>query len=285
MSFKHDKTSKVIEKCTAAIDASAPINISFITRPITSALVDHIKSLEEVYSRSRLYQFLVRKGVYPTFLFSAVSGGVGYGVYRTYYRKTKLTLNLLGVVYPAYCCWQLVKSQLNGQDEKLKSWLTYWIIFGSFQVLDHWMASDLFMFSRKKYNFYKLLILYWAQSPHSKGALLLYRHVIQKPDSKASDRGEEEEEKKERLVLFGKNQHVEMYHILDGYSPPNLIAPTSSMAENQNDGGNSVSSNSSDDDSLGLKYHQLENHRSTTSLSNKKEVYPSLLMNASEAAW
>lgn len=133
MSLKQDKTSKIIERCIAAIDANAPINISFVTQPISKACVDRIKSLERIYSQSKLYQFLIRKGVYPTLLFSAVSGGVGFGAYRTYHRSTKLVLNLLGVVYPTYCCWHLVKSQLHGQEEQLKSWLTYWMIFGSFQ--------------------------------------------------------------------------------------------------------------------------------------------------------
>ncbi|CAO0792564.1 unnamed protein product [Mucor circinelloides] len=294
MSLKQDKTSKIIEKCIAAVDANAPINISFITQPISKACVDRIKALEKIYSQSKLYQFLIKKGVYPTLLFSAVSGGVGYGVYRTYHRSTKLVLNLLGVVYPTYCCWHLVKSQSDEQEEQLKSWLTYWMIFGSFQVLDHWMASDLFPFSRKKYSLYKLLILYWAQSPHSKGALLLYRHVIQKPIMKSLERDQEEEEEEEdmreeqHLSIEKKQHHVESYRIIDGYSPPNLTT----SCEGQNDGNNSVSShgsssssNSSDDESERLKYHQQQGHQSLNSLSNEKEVFPPLLMNTAEAAW
>ncbi|CEP07260.1 hypothetical protein [Parasitella parasitica] len=286
----HDKASKIVELCINAIDASAPINISFFTQPVSKAVVDRIKAMEDVYSQSRLYQFLLKKGVYPTLLFSIASGAVSYGAYHIYSRSTKLTLNLLGVVYPTYRCWHLVKSQLNnGQEEQLKSWLTYWVIFGSFQVLDHWMASDLFAFSKKKYNLYKLLILYWAQSPHSKGALLLYRHVIQKPDSKASDRNEEEERKKEQPPILGKKQQLEKYRILDGYGPSSLIASTSTIIENHNDSDNSVSSSSSsnssgDGDPLGLKYHH-EDHHSTYSILNEKEMYPSSLMSASAAAW
>lgn len=297
MSLKQDNTSKIIEKCIAAIDANAPINISFITQPISKACVDRIKSLEKIYSQSKLYQFLIKKGVYPTLLFSAVSGSVGYGAYRTYHRSTKLVLNLLGVIYPTYCCWHLVKSQLHGQEEQLKSWLTYWMIFGSFQgsvwhwsrmnhvihqcdvVLDHWMASDLFMFSRKKYNLYKLLILYWAQSPHSKGALLLYRHVIQKPIMRSLDREQEEEEEdieeEKHLSTEREQHHIESYRIIDGYSPPNLMA----SCEGQNEGNNSVSSdgsssssNGSDDESERLKYHQQQEHQSLNGLSNEKEV-------------
>ncbi|KAF1803820.1 TB2/DP1, HVA22 family-domain-containing protein [Mucor lusitanicus] len=271
MSLKQDNTSKIIEKCIAAIDANAPINISFITQPISKACVDRIKSLEKIYSQSKLYQFLIKKGVYPTLLFSAVSGSVGYGAYRTYHRSTKLVLNLLGVIYPTYCCWHLVKSQLHGQEEQLKSWLTYWMIFGSFQVLDHWMASDLFMFSRKKYNLYKLLILYWAQSPHSKGALLLYRHVIQKPIMRSLDREQEEEEEdieeEKHLSTEREQHHIESYRIIDGYSPPNLMASCEGQNEER------------------LKYHQQQEHQSLNGLSNEKEAFPPILMNTAEAAW
>lgn len=133
MSLKQDKTSKIIEQFITAIEANAPINISFITHPVSIAFVDRIKSLEEVYSQSRLYRFLIKKGVYPALLFSTVSSGVSYSVYRAYNRSTKLVLNLLGVVYPTYCCWHLVKSRQNEQEEQLKSWLTYWMIFGLFQ--------------------------------------------------------------------------------------------------------------------------------------------------------
>lgn len=83
------------------------------------------------------------------------------------------------------------------------------------------MNLNLFLFSEKKYNLYKLFILYWAQSPHSNGAELLYRHVLQKPPQTEK----EEEKHKEETISTG-------YSYMDGYNPPNLL----------------VSSNSSDDD-------------------------------------
>lgn len=84
------------------------------------------------------------------------------------------------------------------------------------------MKSDLFMFSRKKYNLYKLLTLYWAQNPHSKGAYLLYKYVIQKPILQ-----EEEEESHSYMDDAPKK---ESYRIIDGYTPP-PIAPSNSSSE------------------------------------------------------
>lgn len=140
------------------------------------------------------------------------------------------------------------------------------------------MASDLFMFSRRKYNLYKLLILYWAQSPHSKGALLLYRHVIQKPTVKALDQEKKEEDDQEQYIPIEKEHYVvKSYRILDGYNPPNLTGSGTGIVENQIDGNNSVSSHgsssSSDDDSERLKYHQQEDHQPISTLSTEKQVH------------
>lgn len=94
------------------------------------------------------------------------------------------------------------------------------------------MTLDLITFSRKKYNLFKLFILYWAQNPHSDGANILYRHVIQKPPVikqvekkeelhiKEKEKKEEEEEE-EHTIAIG-------YSYLDGYNPPNLLPSNNS---------------------------------------------------------
>ncbi|KAG2228406.1 hypothetical protein INT48_001414 [Thamnidium elegans] len=191
MSIKHDKTWQLLEALLKTLSDSSPINISFITHPIDTALVTRIKALEQIYTNS-----------------------IGYGVQRTYSRSTQLFIHLVGVLYPAWQSWQLIKNKKQDDTNELKSWLTYWMIFGSFQVLDHWMKLDFVSLSKKKYNLYKLFILYWAQSPHSKGADLLYRHVLQKPTNDEND-----------------DQEIVGYSYLDGYSPPNLLNSTSSDDE------------------------------------------------------
>lgn len=75
---------------------------------------------------------------------------------------------------------------------------------------------------KHKYNLYKLFILYWAQSPHSNGAELIYRHVLQKPD--------QEDEK----IVSQPNKNPDQqeitsgYRFLDGYTAPNLLNSNSS---------------------------------------------------------
>ncbi|KAG2198985.1 hypothetical protein INT47_013169 [Mucor saturninus] len=74
---------------------------------------------------------------------------------------------------------------------------------------------DMVSVSRRKYNLYKLFILYWAQSPHSKGAELLYRHVLQKP---------QEEKREEECEGIEVTRKETVYSYMDGYQPPHLLA-------------------------------------------------------------
>jgi hypothetical protein len=134
MSLKHDSTFQLIDNWIKSIEDNSPINVSFLTQPISSSITCRVKTLETLYNKSAIYRFLLKKGVYPLILFSTVSGGIGYGLHKSYSRSTKLVLNLLGVLYPTYTCWQLIKEKGNaGNVEQLKSWLTYWMIFGLFQ--------------------------------------------------------------------------------------------------------------------------------------------------------
>lgn len=187
-------TSIALERILDAINRESPINLEFATVPFRRATVSRIRSLEMIYAKSRLFRFLVRKGVNPIILFVGLSAGLAATLRRFYQQSTYLALNLVGVAYPAWRCWYLVKEHTekehqsdnpNLQIERIreyKSWLTYWMLYGSLQVLDNW-ASDLTLLL-PKYNVYKLLLLYWAQSPHSFGASVLCHHVLQKPSDR-----------------------------------------------------------------------------------------------------
>ncbi|KAI9491431.1 TB2/DP1, HVA22 family-domain-containing protein [Zychaea mexicana] len=203
--FRLHATSSAIERFLESLNRQSPINLEFLTRPFGKASISRVHSLETIYAQSRLFRFLVRKGVNPILLFVSLTAGIAGGVRRFYKQSTRLALNLVGVVYPAWQCWRLVKEQQQQQEEEVeeqathgssssssaverereyKSWLTYWIIYGTFQVLDNWTSDILSLFPN--YNVYKLALLYWLQSPHSKGASLLCHQVIQKPNYPAS---------------------------------------------------------------------------------------------------
>jgi hypothetical protein len=134
MSIKRDETWQLIDTWIASVNRVSPINITFLTEPVNEAITQRIQSLESMYQRFSAYRFLINKGVYPIVLFSSVSGALAYAGHKSYQKWTPLVLHLMGVVYPTYCCWRLVKAkQLTNKEEDLKSWLTYWMMFGSFQ--------------------------------------------------------------------------------------------------------------------------------------------------------
>lgn len=182
-------TSLALERILDTINRESPINLEFATVPFRKATVSRIRSLEMMYAKSKIFRFLVRKGVNPIVLFVGLSAGLAATLRRFYRQSTYLALNLVGVAYPAWRCWHLVKEHTekerdpNLQIERVreyKSWLTYWMLYGSLQVIDNW-ASDMTLLL-PNYNVYKLLLLYWAQSPHSCGASILCHHVLQKPE-------------------------------------------------------------------------------------------------------
>ncbi|GAB5592318.1 hypothetical protein Unana1_07218 [Umbelopsis nana] len=162
------------------LERMAPINLMFLTRPINDMTVTRIKQLESFYSYSRFIRFLLRKGVHPIGLFTVSTAALALVVRRLYRRSTYLVINTLGVAYPAWRCLKLIRqaelqtkpSEQQQNIEEYKSWLTYWLLYGSLQVLDNWapLLNDLMPY----YNIYKIAILYWAQNPQSKGATTLY---------------------------------------------------------------------------------------------------------------
>ncbi|KAG2183076.1 hypothetical protein INT44_006057, partial [Umbelopsis vinacea] len=170
-------TSTAVHNTIMNFEKMAPINLMFITRPIDDMTVARIKQLESFYACSRITRFLLRKGVHPIGLFTVSTAALALVVRRLYRRSSYLMINTLGVAYPTWRCLQLIRqAEAKSLDEanigELKSWLTYWLLYGSLQVLDNWglLLKDLMPY----YNIYKIAILYWAQNPQSKGATTLY---------------------------------------------------------------------------------------------------------------
>lgn len=134
MSMKHDKTWQLLETLLTKLSTSSPINMSFLLRPIHSTCIRRIKALEELYSTFPVYNFfLSRLGIYPIILFTIVSCSLALTAQRAYARSTQLVIHLVAVLYPTFQTWQLIKNKNQDDIHRLKSWLTYWLLFGSFQ--------------------------------------------------------------------------------------------------------------------------------------------------------
>ena len=83
--------------------------------------------------------------------------------------------NLVGTLYPLF--WTIKSLEQNSIEEQ-KKWLTYWVVFGSFIIVD--MGSKVIVKFIPFYFVLKILFLIWLFMPGSNGCTLIYYLVVKK---------------------------------------------------------------------------------------------------------
>ncbi len=83
--------------------------------------------------------------------------------------------NLVGTLYPAF--WT-IKSLEKKSTEEQKKWLTYWVVFGSFIIVD--MGSPVIVKFIPFYFVLKILFLMWLFMPVSNGCTIVYYLIVKK---------------------------------------------------------------------------------------------------------
>ena len=83
--------------------------------------------------------------------------------------------NLVGTLYPAY--WTFKSLEQNVIEEQ-KKWLTYWVVFGSFIIVD--MGKPVIVKFIPFYFVLKILFLIWLFMPGSNGCTIIYYLVVKK---------------------------------------------------------------------------------------------------------
>ena len=83
--------------------------------------------------------------------------------------------NLVGTLYPAF--WTIKSLEQNSVEEQ-KKWLTYWVVFGSFIIVD--MSSPVIVKFIPFYFVLKILFLIWLFMPGSSGCTIIYYLVVKK---------------------------------------------------------------------------------------------------------
>ena len=83
--------------------------------------------------------------------------------------------NLVGTAYPAF--WTIKSIELNSANDQ-KKWLTYWVVFGSFILVD--MFSVVIVKFVPFYFVLKILFLIWLFMPGSNGCTIIYYLLVKK---------------------------------------------------------------------------------------------------------
>lgn len=81
---------------------------------------------------------------------------------------------IITVVYPAFKSIQALETK--GDDEDDKIWLTYWVVFGTFTLLDEF-GSVVLQFI-PFYFYIKLGFFVWMMLPQTKGSKIVYENVL-----------------------------------------------------------------------------------------------------------
>lgn len=85
-----------------------------------------------------------------------------------------LLVNLLGFAYPAYMSVKAVESEDKEDDTQ---WLTYWVVYGFFGIVEFF--SDMFLGWFPFYFLFKCAFLVWCMAPFSwNGANFIYNKVL-----------------------------------------------------------------------------------------------------------
>ena len=123
---------------------------------------EHINKLDAALAQYPLAVELERRSnVRKSYLF--VGGTALFALLVINNIMGSLLVNLVGFAYPAYASFQAIESPQKDDDVQ---WLTYWVVFSFFNVLEFF--SDILLFWVPFYFVFKVIGLIYLFAPQTK---------------------------------------------------------------------------------------------------------------------
>lgn len=143
-----------------------------------------MQTIEEIEDRIKEFESDCKKipivndfcevtGLPPTFVGGLLlTASIWYTVLNFPYMD--LAIQIVGTLYPCYMTVKALQTEHTQEDDK--QWLTYWTVFGTFKVADHWVSFLVELIPC--YNILKLVFLIYLFSPYTLGAVKIYNALI-----------------------------------------------------------------------------------------------------------
>ncbi|XP_041464234.1 receptor expression-enhancing protein 5-like isoform X3 [Lytechinus variegatus] len=125
--------------------------------------MEHVQKLKEELNKQ------------PVHIRIAVQGVVALvGIWLVVGYAASFLTSFLGFLYPAYCSVKAIESTQKDDDTQ---WLTYWVVYSAFSLVEFF--SDIFLSWFPFYYLAKMAFLGWCMAPiSSNGSQFLYHRFI-----------------------------------------------------------------------------------------------------------
>ena len=139
---------------------------------ITDKLADVAGDLENELAKYTILNLVEKKIGVPKTAMVLTTALTGFTVIYAALGVAVLC-NLVGFVYPVYASFKAIETKRKDDDTQ---WLTYWVVYASFTVVESFIDVILFWFPF--YYSFKFGFLIWLFLPNTQGAKFLYTNFI-----------------------------------------------------------------------------------------------------------